>query len=57
MRAMAKPNKFAQVLLAADKGWPESKVKELWDKELNAPVSIDPQDPRAHGLFYRGGRR
>ena len=33
---MEKPEKFAQALLAADRDWPESKVKQMWDKELNA---------------------
>ncbi len=48
---MAKPDKFAQVLLAEDKGWPESKVKEFWDKELNAPVSIDRKIP-VHMVYF-----
>jgi len=48
---MGKPDKFAQVLLAEDKGWPESKVKELWDKELNAPVSISGKIP-VHMVYF-----
>jgi L,D-transpeptidase YcbB len=48
---MEKPDKFAEVLLAADKGWPESKVKALWDNELNAPVSIDSKIP-VHMVYF-----
>jgi L,D-transpeptidase YcbB len=48
---MEKPDKFAQVLLAADKGWSESKVKELWDNGLNAAVSIDGKIP-VHMVYF-----
>jgi murein L,D-transpeptidase YcbB/YkuD len=48
---MEKPDKFAEVLLAADKGWPESKVKSLWDNERNASVSIDGKIP-VHMVYF-----
>jgi murein L,D-transpeptidase YcbB/YkuD len=48
---MEKPDKFAQVLLAADKGWSESKVKELWDNGLNAAVSIEGKIP-VHMVYF-----
>ncbi len=48
---MQQPDKFAQVLLAADKGWPDSKVKQLWDNELNAAVSIEGKIP-VHMVYF-----
>jgi L,D-transpeptidase YcbB len=48
---MEKPDRFAQVLLAADKGWPDSKVKQLWDNELNAAVSIEGKIP-VHMVYF-----
>jgi L,D-transpeptidase YcbB len=48
---MEKPEKFAQALLAADRDWPESKVKQMWDKELNAPVSIESKIP-VHMVYF-----
>ena len=54
---MEKPQRFAEVLLAEDKGWPASQVKELWDKGVNSPVTIDRKIPGAHGLFHGGGGR
>ncbi len=54
---MEKPLAFAEALLVADKGWSADQVKELWDNAVNKPISIDHQDPGAHGLFHRGGRR
>ena len=35
---MEKPDQFAGVLLAEDKGWPASRVKDLWDDSVNSPV-------------------
>jgi L,D-transpeptidase YcbB len=48
---MEKPEKFADVLLAADKGWPASQVKDLWDKGVNSPVSIDGKIP-VHMTYF-----
>ncbi|MGB6969499.1 MAG: L,D-transpeptidase family protein, partial [Methyloceanibacter sp.] len=48
---MEKPDRFAQVLLAEDKGWPVSKVKELWDKGLNSAVAVDRTIP-VHMVYF-----
>jgi len=48
---MEKPEKFAGVLLAEDQGWSPSKVKELWDKSLNSPVSIQGKIP-VHMVYF-----
>jgi murein L,D-transpeptidase YcbB/YkuD len=48
---MEKPDRFAEVLLAEDKGWPASKVKELWDKGVNSPVGIDHKVP-VHMVYF-----
>ena len=48
---MEKPEQFADVLLAADKGWPASRVKELWDKGVNSPVSLDGKIP-VHMTYF-----
>jgi murein L,D-transpeptidase YcbB/YkuD len=42
---MEKPDKFAEVLLAEDKGWPASQVKDLWDKSVNSPITLDHKIP------------
>jgi L,D-transpeptidase YcbB len=48
---MEKPDKFAEVLLAEDKGWAASRVKELWDKGLNSPVSLEKKIP-VHMVYF-----
>ena len=48
---MEKPEQFADVLLAADKGWPASQVKDLWDKGVNSPVSLDGKIP-VHMTYF-----
>ena len=48
---MEKPEQFADVLLAADKGWPASQVKDLWDKAVNSPVSLDGKIP-VHMTYF-----
>ena len=48
---MAKPQQFAQVLLAEDKEWPASQVKELWDKGLNKSVALDHKLP-VHTTYF-----
>jgi L,D-transpeptidase YcbB len=42
---MEKPDQFAGVLLAEDKGWPASRVKDLWDNSVNSPVALDHNIP------------
>ena len=48
---MEKPEHFAEVLLAEDKGWSPSQVKELWDNGLNKPVTIDRKIP-VHMVYF-----
>ncbi len=48
---MEKPDKFASVLLAADKGWGADKVKSLWDGGINSSVSIERKIP-VHMVYF-----
>jgi len=48
---MEKPDRFAEVLLAEDKGWPASQVKDLWDKSVNSPVTLDHKIP-VHTTYF-----
>ena len=48
---MEKPDQFAQVLLAEDKGWPASRVKALWDKGVNSAVALDKKIP-VHMVYF-----
>jgi murein L,D-transpeptidase YcbB/YkuD len=48
---MEKPEKFASVLLAEDKGWGADKVKSLWDGGINSPVSIEHKIP-VHMVYF-----
>ena len=48
---MEKPQQFAEVLLAEDKGWPASQVKDLWDKSVNSPVTLDHKIP-VHMTYF-----
>ncbi len=48
---MAKPQQFAQALLAADKEWPASQVKTLWDKGLNKSVTLESKLP-VHTTYF-----
>ncbi len=48
---MEKPDKFAEVLLAEGNGWPASKVKELWDKGLNSPATLERKIP-VHMTYF-----
>jgi murein L,D-transpeptidase YcbB/YkuD len=48
---MEKPERFAEVLLAEDKGWSPSQVKELWDNGVNKPVTIDRKIP-VHMVYF-----
>ena len=36
-----KPQQFAEVLLAEDRGWTERQVKELWGRGVNNSVTIE----------------
>jgi murein L,D-transpeptidase YcbB/YkuD len=48
---MEKPNQFAAILLAEDKGWSASQVKEQLDKGINVPVAIDRKIP-VHMVYF-----
>jgi hypothetical protein len=48
---MEKPDKFAGVLLAEDKGWGADKVKSLWEGGINSPVSIEHKIP-VHMVYF-----
>jgi murein L,D-transpeptidase YcbB/YkuD len=48
---MERPDKFAELLLAEDKGWPASQVKDLWDKSLNEAVTLDRKIP-VHMTYF-----
>jgi L,D-transpeptidase YcbB len=48
---MAQPRQFAEMLLAEDKQWPESKVKALWDKGVNSAVALDHEFP-VHTTYF-----
>jgi L,D-transpeptidase YcbB len=48
---MEKPQQFAEVLLAEDKRWPASQVKDLWDKSVNSPVTLDHKIP-VHMTYF-----
>ena len=42
---MERPDRFTQVLLAEDKGWSANEVNELWDHNVNSPVTLDNKIP------------
>src|SRR6476660_1439291 len=42
---MEKPDRFAEVLLAEDKGWSATDVKEFWENSVNSPVALDRKIP------------
>jgi murein L,D-transpeptidase YcbB/YkuD len=48
---MEKPQTFAEVLLAEDKGWSAAQVKELWDKGNNSAVTIERSIP-VHMVYF-----
>ena len=48
---MEKPQQFAEVLLAEDKGWTERQVAELWSKGVNSSVSINRKIP-VHMTYF-----
>jgi murein L,D-transpeptidase YcbB/YkuD len=42
---MEKPDRFAEVLLAEDKGWSASEVYDLWEHSVNSPVVLEHKTP------------
>ncbi len=48
---MEKPDRFAAILLAADKGWPAERVKELWDNGVNSSVALEKKIP-VHMVYF-----
>jgi murein L,D-transpeptidase YcbB/YkuD len=48
---MEKPDRFAEILLAEDKGWAPARVKELWDNGVNSSVSLDKKIP-VHVVYF-----
>jgi murein L,D-transpeptidase YcbB/YkuD len=48
---MEKPQTFAEVLLAEDKGWSAAQVKELWDKGNNSAVTVERSIP-VHMVYF-----
>jgi murein L,D-transpeptidase YcbB/YkuD len=48
---MEKPQQFAEVLLAEANGFDASKVKELWEKGMNAPVTLERKIP-VHMVYF-----
>jgi murein L,D-transpeptidase YcbB/YkuD len=48
---MEKPELFTDVLLAEDKGWPASQVKDLWDNAVNSPITLDHKIP-VHMVYF-----
>jgi murein L,D-transpeptidase YcbB/YkuD len=48
---MEKPQQFAEVILAEGNGWQASQIKELWEKGVNSPVTIDRKIP-VHMTYF-----
>jgi len=48
---MQKPKGLAELLLAEDKDWPASKVRELWDKGADNRVELD-NGPPVHTTYF-----
>jgi murein L,D-transpeptidase YcbB/YkuD len=48
---MENPARFAEILLAEGNGWPESQVKELWDKADNRSVALEHKIP-VHMTYF-----
>ena len=48
---MESPARFAEILLAEGNGWPESQVKELWDKADNRSVALERKIP-VHMVYF-----
>jgi murein L,D-transpeptidase YcbB/YkuD len=48
---MQKPVQFADILLAESNGWPDSRVKGLWDNGNNSSVPLDKKIP-VHMVYF-----
>ena len=48
---MQKPRQFAELMLSEDQDWPASKVKDLWDKGVNSPVTLETSPP-VHTTYF-----
>ena len=48
---MERPVQFADVLLAEANGWPDSRVKELWDNGNNSSVPLEKKIP-VHMVYF-----
>ncbi len=48
---METPIQFADILLAEANGWPETRVKELWDNGNNSAVALDKKIP-VHMVYF-----
>jgi len=48
---MERPSKFAEVLLAEDKGWDAKKIQDLLDKGYNSSVNLDHPIP-VHTTYF-----
>ena len=42
---MERPDQFAEVLLAEDRGWSATEVSDLWQHSVNSPVLLDRKIP------------
>jgi murein L,D-transpeptidase YcbB/YkuD len=48
---MERPVRFAAILLAEANGWPDSKVKQLWDGGNNSSVALEQKIP-VHMVYF-----
>ena len=48
---MERPVQFADVLLAEANGWPDSRVKELWDNGNNSSIPLEKKIP-VHMVYF-----
>jgi murein L,D-transpeptidase YcbB/YkuD len=48
---MERPVRFAEILLAEANGWPDSKVKQLWDGGNNSSVALEQKIP-VHMVYF-----
>jgi murein L,D-transpeptidase YcbB/YkuD len=46
-----KPREFAELMLGEDQNWPESRVKDLWDKGVNSAVTLE-KAPPVHTTYF-----
>lgn len=48
---MEKPQRFAELMLAEDQELPKSRIKELWEKGVNSPVTMETKPP-VHTTYF-----